>query len=104
MYPPLPEKDGEYLEEFIAFFKPLSSTDGELIMAFVVSLAWGGAPGSRPAWLFTAPESDSHGGRGVGKSKLIELCAEVVGGMIEISPNEDIISIKKRLLSSEART
>jgi hypothetical protein len=104
MHPALPETDGEHLEEFISFFSPLTSTDGELLKVFVAGLAWGGQPGSRPAWLFTAPEDDPQGGRGVGKSKLIELCGELVGGMIEISPTEDVVAIKKRLLSPGTRT
>jgi hypothetical protein len=104
LHPPLPISEGQYLEQFVDFFNPFTDLDRELIKAFVMSLAWGGPPGSRPAWLFTAPDDDPHGGRGVGKSKCIELCAELVGGMVEISPNEDIFAIKKRLLSPAART
>jgi hypothetical protein len=104
LYPPLPVTEGQYLDQFVGFFSPLTETDRQLIRAFVLSLAWGGPPGSRPAWLFTAPDDDPHGGRGVGKSKCIELCSELVGGMLEISPNEDIVAIKKRLLSPAART
>lgn len=104
MLPTLPKSNGEYLREFVDFFSPQTATDRELLQAFVMSLPWGGTPGSRPAWLFTAAKDDSQGGRGVGKSKCIELCAELVGGMLEISPNEDIVAIKKRLLSPAART
>jgi hypothetical protein len=104
LHPPLPISEGQHLEHLVDFFDPYTDLDRELIKAFVMSLPWGGPPGSRPAWLVTSPEDDPHGGRGVGKSKLIELCAELVGGMIELSPNEDIVAIKKRLLSPAART
>ena len=104
LHPPMPVTEGQYLEQFVNFFSPLTDVDRELIRAFVISLAWGGPAEARPAWLFTAPDDDPHGGRGVGKSKLIELCGELVGGTLEISANEDIIAIKKRLLSPAART
>jgi hypothetical protein len=103
-YPHMPESSGEHLNEFVNFFRPYLDVDRQLIKAFIMLLAWGGPPGSRPAWLFVAPDDDKHGGRGVGKSACIELCAAVVGGMLEISPNEDIIAIKKRLLSPASRT
>jgi hypothetical protein len=104
LHPPLPVSEGQYLEQLVNFFSPLTDVDRELIRAFIISLPWGGPPGSRPAWLFTASDDDPLGGRGVGKSKVIEMCGELVGGMIEISPNEDIMAIKKRLLSPAART
>jgi hypothetical protein len=104
LHPPLPATNGQYLESFVNFFSPYTDTDRDLIRAFVMSLAWGGPAGARPAWLFTAPEDDPEGGRGVGKSICIGLCGELVGGMLEISPSEDIVAIKKRLLSPAART
>jgi hypothetical protein len=104
MHPPLPATDGTYLDALVNFFNPLTPVDRKLIRAFVMGLAFGGPPGSRPAWLFTAPSDDPQAGRGVGKSKLIELASELVGGMIEISDQEDIIAVKKRLLSPNART
>jgi hypothetical protein len=104
LHPPLPHTNGDYLAHFLDFFSPQTETDRQLMEAFVLSLCWGGPPGSRPAWLFTAPEDDPQGGRGVGKSKFIELCGELVGEMLEVSPTEDIVAIKKRLLSPDART
>src|SRR5262249_100706 len=61
LHPGLPLSEGQYLEELVDFFSPLTDVDRELIKAFVLSLAWGGPPGSRPAWLFTAPENDLLG-------------------------------------------
>jgi hypothetical protein len=104
MHPRLPASTGEHLEEFVHFFSPHTAVDRELIKAFVACLLWGGPPGARPAWLVTASADAPEGGRGVGKSKCVELCGELVGGMLDISPKEDIVAIKKRLLSPGART
>jgi hypothetical protein len=101
MHPPLPETDGSYLNHLVGRFNPHTPRDGNLIMAYVVSLFFGGPPGTRPAWLVTGPPGDPQGGRGVGKSKVIELPSRLVGGAVEISPHEDIIAVKKRLLSPE---
>ena len=47
--------------------------------------------------MFTA-----KGGRGRGKSKAAQYIANVSGGFIDVSPNEDIGAIKTRLLTAEA--
>jgi len=104
MHPDLPDTDGEHLEHFVGFFSPQTDVDRELVKSFLLCLCWGAPPGARPAFLVTAPEDDPQQGRGVGKSKLIELSGELVGGMLEISAQEDIVAIKKRLLSPAART
>jgi hypothetical protein len=104
LHPPLPDTDGRHLKNFLAFFDPLTEADGELLKAFAMMLVWGGAYGARPAWVFTTPGDDRKGGRGVGKSKCVELFSELVGGMLEFSTKDDIGSIKTRLLSPAART
>lgn len=103
MYPPLPEPDGSYLDSLVQRFSPLEPADAALIRAFIASLFWGGEPGARPAWLIVGPDNDPEKGRGVGKSTFIAVLTELVGGLIDISPMEDIVAIKKRLLSPEAR-
>jgi hypothetical protein len=103
MHPPLPETDGSYLNALVNYFCPLQHADPALIRAFILSLFWGGEPGTRPAWLVVGPENDFQKGRGVGKSTLIVVLSELVGGFLEITPTEDIVAIKKRLLSPEAR-
>jgi len=102
IHPPLPESDGSHLDWLVKRFSPLTSDDGVLIQAFFLSLFWGGHPGSQPAWLFTGPDGDEQRGRGIGKSKIAELAGLLAGGTIEVSPREDIVKIKKRLLSAEA--
>lgn len=103
LHPPLPDSDGSYLETFADFFSPLTSVDGHLNKALIRTLFWGGEPGSRPAFLITGPDHDPGQGRGVGKSKFSELLSELVGGFMDFSPSDDIVAIKKRLLSPDAR-
>lgn len=103
MHPEIPNTDGSCLNAFLDFFKPHTATDRELIRGFVLSLFWGGPCGKRPAWLVTSATGDVGQGRGVGKSMLVQMVGELAGGAIEVSPHEDIIAIKKRLLSTDAR-
>ena len=71
-------------------------------MALLVTLAWGGHPGSRPVFLITGPPDDPKCGRGVGKSFLAFTLSSLVGGHMDFSQNDDVNNIKKRLLSKEA--
>jgi hypothetical protein len=105
MHPAVKVGTGEHLERFLAFFSPCTPIDGQLLKAFVVTLAWGGPCGKRPAWMITGPESDPHGGRGVGKTSFVERCAGLFGGVIAISDAGSAKSeeIDRRLLSLEGR-
>lgn len=91
--------DGSRLREFVRFFAPATDVDHDLIFAFVLSLFWGGPPGVIPCFAITSDD-----GRGVGKSTLAMLIAELVGGYVDISPNEAIRDIKERLLSPDGLT
>ena len=88
--------DGSALDRLLDQFSPETDIDRDLIMAMIVTLFWGGAGGTRPAFLLTADQ-----GRGSGKSSLASLVAYLVGGAIDLSANEDIGSIKARLLSPD---
>ena len=104
--PPLPkhyyvtrksvESDGSFLTKLVGFFRPETTIDSDLIKALFATLFWGGPPGSRPAWVLT-----SDAGRGVGKSKLAQAASHLVGGHIDVSNNEDVETLKSRLLSAE---
>ena len=93
-----PPGDGKALKTFLGFFRPETTVDRSLIQAAIMSTFWGGIAGARPAFVIAADL------RGVGKSKLAELIAYISGGVIDISPNEDISQIKQRLLSPTALT
>ena len=95
--PPPTPGDGEALAKLIDRYKFATEYDRELATAMFVTAVWGGPPGCRPAWLIT-----SQLGRGRGKSTLAQHMAEMFGGCVDISPNEDITVVKKRLLSKEA--
>jgi hypothetical protein len=113
-YPPLPRTyyvprepeggDGERLRQMVQFFRPATLVDHDLIVAFFLSLFWGGKPGQRPAWLVTAEdENDAEKGRGIGKTTLVEMGGYLVGGAVSIGAKEEYARIVTRLLSGEAR-
>ncbi len=103
MHQPPEGGDGAALRELIGRFCPATLADHDLILGFFLSLLWGGPPGQRPAWLFTAEdEDDEEKGRGVGKTTLAELGAALVGGAISVSANEDRRDMLIRLLSPDA--
>ncbi len=104
MHPPVPGPGG-HLERLLDYFRPSTPVDRELIRAFILTLFWGGPPGCRPAFLITGSDRDGGRGRGLGKTKLVDvLCEELVGGCVDVQPTEDIGRVKTRLLSGEART
>lgn len=90
---------GNALERFLDYHTHASDIDRQLHKAIVATPMWGGPPGSRPAGMFTATR-----GRGRGKSKALQHVASIYGGLVDVSPNEDIELIKKRLLNAEGIT
>jgi len=95
---PIPEPgDGRTLSELIGMHCLETDLDEELAAAMYATGVWGGSPGMRPAWLVTSMK-----GRGKGKSIFCQHFADVFGGQLDISPQEDISDIKTRLLSPEA--
>ena len=103
IHPPMPETDGTYFDKLVTRFSPMTPEDEILIRPFFLSLFWGGNPGSQPAWLITAPPMEmNRAGTVSAKSKLAEMTSLLVGGMIKVSPREDIVQIRKRLLSAGA--
>jgi hypothetical protein len=105
MHPPLPPSTGEHLQTFLDFFTPMTPEDRSLLLAFVLSLFWGGPCGKRPAWLIAGPDVDEHGGRGVGKTTCALKCTHLVGGHVMISNTAEAKSedIERRLLSPNGR-
>lgn len=98
--PALPDAEGA-LEELLGFFKPASENDGLLIKAAFMTLFWGGPPGARPAFVFTAEGDDQNAGRGVGKTTLTDVMAALAGGSVDFSPKKlDGEDMKKRLITS----
>lgn len=88
--------NGDHLRWLLERFSPETNIDRDLIQAALMTPIWGGPGGCRPAFVFTA-----DAGRGSGKSKAVAMIAEVVGGHIELSANEDAGIIRQRLLSPD---
>ncbi len=91
--------DGSHLAALLERFCPASDIDRELIRALLATVVWGGPAGTRPAFAIT-----SVGGRGKGKTSLVEMLAHLAGGLLDFSAAEEIGSIKSRLLSPDALT
>lgn len=102
MHPPLRGGDGRMLNQLVWQFTPSTDCDRELIRASILTLGWGGEPGSRPAFLFDSSEEDEKGGRGVGKSTAVQLISRLMGGHLDVHHNEDIDKLMTRLLSDSA--
>ena len=89
--------DGSALLALIDMHCLESAHDRELAIALWATAAWGGPPGTRPAFLVTAEK-----GRGKGKTRFCQNVARTFGGQLDISHMEDIGTIKTRFLSPEA--
>jgi hypothetical protein len=100
MHPPVGRGDGKRLNEFLDFFSPDTGADRELIRAMLITPFWGGGCGQRPAFLVTGPDRDSGQGRGVGKTTLADvISAEILGGFVAVSADDEMDRVKTRLLS-----
>ncbi len=93
----LPEPSGKVLSELIDHFNPETEIDRQLMIAALVTPAWGGDPGTRPAFVFTS----THG-RGVGKTTTASLICDIWGGAPSITEREDWEAVRSRLLSDES--
>lgn len=90
--------DGSTLAAFLDFFSPKTDVDRDLLQATLMTMAWGGPGGKRPAFLFKAR------GRGKGKTTAAEQLAGVFGGCLSFSMNDRAREVKERLLSPESLT
>jgi hypothetical protein len=97
--PPEAKNTGK-LNKLLDRFCPETTSDRELIRAFILTLFWGGAAGQRPQFVVVAdPAKDERGGRGTGKTKMVELLAHLVGGCIDIQPGISGDRVVSNLLS-----
>lgn len=100
IHPTVSDGDGAALETLLARFAPATIEDLQLIKAFLLTLAWGGPYGQRPAFLFTGQDDDDHMGRGLGKTTLVRMVARLFGGTFDIRLDDDWGDVIKRLLSN----
>lgn len=87
------------LWELLSKFSPAEPVDQSLMLAFMLTLVWGGPGGARPMFVVT---SDS--GRGAGKTTFVSLLTSLFGGAMAVSSQADDDIIKQRLLSPEGRS
>lgn len=95
--------DGAALADLLRRFCPASPTDHDLILAFLLTLFWGGPPGQRPVFVFQASEASQQAGRGAGKSTVPGFAATLVGGHLAIGMDEDEGEVHRRLLGPTGR-
>jgi hypothetical protein len=95
--------DGRALAEMMSRFNPASDIDRQLLLTFFLTLFWGGQPGQRPGFLFTAPDDDPEAGRGVGKTAVVRMGARLCGGHLDCQAGDAMDDVKKRMLSPEGR-
>lgn len=95
----IPSEDTEYLDELLNFFQPATEVDKILLKAAVLTPFWGGTGGQRPAFVITGKDGDELGGRGIGKTALVDVIGNLAGGVVEMSAKGDIDDFKKRLLT-----
>ncbi len=91
--------NGCHLNWLLDRFNPETPADRDLIQAAFATPLWGGPPSCRPAFVITSDD-----GRGSGKTKVAEMIGELYGGVLQFSANEDIGTIKTRLLTPGALT
>ena len=93
---------GHHLDGFLSFFTPASTVDAQLLRAMALTLFWGGPPGQRPAFLIEGPTNDPQQGRGIGKTRLVDVLSEEIGGgYLDVEPTDTMAAIKSRLLSED---
>lgn len=97
---PRPIKTGTAMDRLLSFFNPATQEDECLLRAMFLTLVWGGPPGQRPAFFITTAD-DGDDGRGSGKTTVVELFAEVVGGCVTLRQDEKVGDLALRLLSGD---
>ncbi len=92
----LPTSTGEHLETLVSRFNAATRKDRDLMEAALLTLFRGGAPGTRPGFLFDA---DSPGS---GKSATVEVITKIAGGAHMCNdPEQKWTDTTKEMMSSE---
>lgn len=101
--PQIPKGSTVHLDKFVSFFAPANDVYRILIRALVMAPMFFGANSPHPAWVI-----DSVDGKGVGKTTLVKMLAELYDETpIDIdaqSLKADLTIVIKRLISSEGRS
>jgi len=93
----LPRATGDALKELREHLNAETDLDRDLMIACFLTMAWGGPPGRRPAFVYT-----SDHGQGSGKTRTVLLLAEPWGGAFTAGEHEDWETVRTRLLDDRA--
>lgn len=86
--------EGKYLQDLLDRFSPATEADRDLMLAALLTPAWGVLDAPRPLFLIT-----SDHGRGAGKTATAQVLSEVYGGAIEFQPGDDVPNMIRRILT-----
>lgn len=87
--------DGSSLSALLDYLSPETPADRSLLQSLIMTVFWGGAPGTRPGYVITSPD-----GTGAGKTTTAQLIASLVGGAIELSRESTDERIRTSLVTS----
>lgn len=98
-YPPLtlPAATGEALGEFLDHLNPATEDDRKLLLACLLTMFWGGEPGTRPMFVLTA---DS--GMGAGKTSTAVALSDIAGGACLLDYQDNWTDLSKSMFSSDS--
>jgi hypothetical protein len=103
MHPQPKPSGGKALLALLERLNPATLIDADLILAYFLTLVWGGLPGRRPAFLFTTADGeDAQRGRGAGKTTIPKIGGRLFGGSIQATANDDFDRLKTRMLTPSA--
>ena len=92
---PEPSKNFEVLYEFINALNPDTPEDRTLLLASLLTPAWGGPPGARPLFVLS-----SEHGQGSGKTETVKAISDIWGGYYPLSMEKSWSDNAKALMSS----
>lgn len=89
------------LDQLVDLFQPATEVDRQLIKAAFCTPFWGGSPGTRPLFVIDSSTDDVDGGRGVGKTVLVETLAMLTSSnAVDLGAKTEQFEIMRRLLST----
>lgn len=91
----LPPATGAALAEFLAHLNPATELDRGLMLSCLLTMFWGGEPGTRPLFVFT-----SDAGMGAGKTATAAAFADIAGGAASLNYEDKWADVSKSLFSS----
>ena len=93
----LPKATGVHLKKLVDSFNAQTEADRGLMLACLLTMFWGGHPGTRPGFIFDAESPGS------GKSATVDALTSIAGGAFVISdPDQKWADSTKQMMSSSA--